>query len=211
MQTTTKEIDQQVARVKGEITDLRAELATKKEHIEALQRQRDSLRSSALRAKDQRATTSLQDARAALATAQLEADDLANEISTASSEVDALLLQRTEAVRAEAWAKFLDQAKQAVAEGQQIEKFLDDFILLIGPHRERLAQLTQLSREAGRERSYDTRHLWRRFNQRIRTVSPEYIARQDTAYDAPYPEILQRTFQTARRLAEAGREQAVNE
>jgi hypothetical protein len=211
---TTKQCDEQIAALKEKIHAWQHEKQLKQQHVDSLIKNRDSLRSASLRNNDPKATTALHDARAALSISMLELDDLGAEISAASTEVDNLLLTREAVARDESWIKFLAESKKATAEAAQIERYLQNFISLMQPHRERLTRMTQLAKAAGLERSFDDRHLQRRFAALMRKVDPwGGWGKQHEQYDQTYDKILGGIFDTAdaQRQPCAPEQQALNQ
>jgi hypothetical protein len=195
---TTKQCDEQIAALKQKIHAWQHEKQLKQQHADALMKKRDSLRSASLRNNDPKATAALQDARAAMSVAMLELDDLGAEISAASTEVDELLVTREAVARDESWTKFLAESKKATAEGAQIERYLQNFISLMQPHRDRLTRITQLAKAAGLEKNFDDRHLQRRFAALMRKIDPwGGWNRQHEQYDQAYDKILGGIFDAA--------------
>jgi hypothetical protein len=196
---SVEKIDSMIGLLRASIGQWEKSIHEKRADLARMGKERDGLRRKAIRDSDQSAQRDLDVIRNVHSFMVEELADYEAEIERATAEVEALIQSRVEALKAEAWDKWQAEAQEACKEAAQIEKFLDGFITTLTPHRERLARMSRLAKEAGSERpTFDMRHLWRRFTARMhRWDAWAGWGRQDKAYDESYAAILKRIFDVA--------------
>jgi hypothetical protein len=196
---TVKEIDEAIGTLKNQVQSWELDVAQKRADLKGLEVEKAGHRRRALRDKDAGALGNLDAVRSVTIWLVQEVEDFEVEIQKATQEIQELTLERIEAARVEAWDKWLAESKEAVKEAQAIEKYLDGFIAVLTPHRDRLARMSQLAKDAGSERpTFDMRHLWRRFTGRLHKYDPwAGWGKVDKVYEGGYPAVLKHIFDIA--------------
>jgi hypothetical protein len=184
-------LDQAIQQETETIRALEANLRRTQEEKDKAEEKQRGLAYAALGEGQAEAQAGLTEAEDCLARLQARVKSAEIALESSRRKLEGLRSLREKALERECWEKCLREAEIATKEAEQIEKYLDGFMKLVAPHRERLLTMTRLYRESGRQsKDLDTRHLWRRLYSRLHRLVPFDVARQPKEYDAPYPEIL---------------------
>ena len=197
---TVKAIDDITAALRTSIANWERQIAAKREDFVQLEHERAGWRKKVIRDGDASSQGNLDALRSVTAFLIQEIEDYETELKRAEAELEMLVAARVEAVKAEAWDKWMVEAEEVVKEAKAIERFWDQFIDLLTPHKQRLERMAGLAKDAGHERgNIDTKHLWRRLEAKLRAYDPwAGWAKQPREYsEQPYPKILKHVLDVA--------------
>jgi len=171
---TIDEVTDEIAAIKETIRKLEAD---KDRHVLDLVAAKSSREADALAAlagdDDVDAQKRLTDARTVCRDSELLIEDTTSAIHAAQQKLQLLEVEREEAVRADAWTRFLATAEKAIAEAEQIEKAVDELAVTMAKHEKTLRSLTALSFKAGRSKLFRLSHARRAMEHKLSRSLPK--------------------------------------
>lgn len=210
-QLSTKDIDNKTLELRGLISKLREKLSGLRITEESLNREADDYRRKSLRLDDEEATNRLTGLKALQEFTNTEIGDIEKEISHIEIEIADLAAARTVSLKDEHFAVFTKESRLAVEEAKKLDTALSALFEVTRSHRDRLTRMSMFLRESGVDgRTFDSRHLWRKIQATLHSLSPFEISRQNREYDKSYSEILQHLIDIAE-TTRHGSAKAVNE